>query len=65
MVRYWGAFTRTGAPAVHGQAPWPRYHTRQLMSLREGHASHAIAAATFAAQHQCSFWNGPGSGFEG
>lgn len=65
MVRYWGAFVKAGTPAVHGQARWPQYGTGRLMSLREGHGSHAIAAATFAAEHQCSFWNGPGSAYEG
>ncbi len=65
MVQYWGAFTKAGMPAVRGQARWPQYGTGRLMSLREGHASHAIAAAVFAAEHQCSFWNGPGRPYEG
>jgi hypothetical protein len=27
------------------------------MSLQPGGQSHTIPAATFAAQHQCGFWN--------
>jgi para-nitrobenzyl esterase len=65
MVQYWGAFAKTGTPAVHGQARWPLSGTGRLMSLRQGHRSRAIAAGTFAAEHQCSFWNGAGSRYEG
>lgn len=57
MVRYWGAFARSGVPAVHGQPLWPRYSSRRLMSLRPGDGSVAISGAQFAAEHQCSFWN--------
>jgi para-nitrobenzyl esterase len=57
MVRYWGAFTAAGTPAVAGQPLWPRYTSRQLMSLRPGDRTRTITAATFAAQHQCSFWD--------
>jgi len=57
MVRYWGAFTATRAPEVAGQPLWPRYTSRQLMSLRPGDQTRTIPAATFAAEHQCSFWN--------
>jgi len=57
MVRYWGAFVATGAPEVAGQPAWPRYTAGQLMSLRPAGQSQAISAATFGAEHQCSFWN--------
>ena len=57
MIRYWGAFVTTGRPEVPGQPAWPRYSSGQLMSLRPGEATQTIAAATFGAEHQCSFWN--------
>jgi len=57
MVRYWGAFTAFGAPEVPGQPLWPRYTSGQLMSLRPGGQTQTISAGTFAAEHQCSFWN--------
>jgi para-nitrobenzyl esterase len=57
MVRYWGAFTAAGAPEVPGQPLWPRYTSRQLMSLRPGNQTRTIPAGTFAAEHQCSFWD--------
>jgi carboxylesterase type B len=57
MVRYWGAFTSFGAPEVPGQPLWPRYTSGQLMSLRPGGQTQTITAGTFAAEHQCSFWN--------
>src|SRR5690349_9585816 len=57
MVRYWGAFTASGAPEASGQPLWPRYTSGQLMSLRPGDQTRTIAAGTFAAEHQCAFWN--------
>ena len=57
MIRYWGAFVKTGRPDVQGQPAWPRYTSGQLMSLRPGDQSQTISAATFGAEHQCSFWN--------
>jgi para-nitrobenzyl esterase len=57
MVRYWGAFVATGRPEVPSQPAWPRYTSGQLMSLRPGDQSQTISAATFGAEHQCSFWN--------
>jgi len=57
MVKYWGAFVTTGRPEVSGQPAWPRYTSGQLMSLRPGDQSQPISAATFGAEHQCSFWN--------
>jgi carboxylesterase type B len=57
MVKYWGAFVTTGRPEVPGQPLWPRYGSGQLMSLRPGGQTQLISAATFGAEHQCSFWN--------
>jgi len=57
MVRYWGAFTAFGAPEVRGQPGWPAYTSRRLMSLRPGGHTRTIKAVTYAAEHQCSFWN--------
>jgi para-nitrobenzyl esterase len=58
MLRYWGAFVRTGDPAVAGQAPWPGYgNSRRLMLLLPGSASHAIPTARFSAEHACRFWD--------
>jgi para-nitrobenzyl esterase len=57
MITWWGAFTRLGAPDAGGQPSWPAYSSHRLMSLRPGGQSHTIPASTFAAEHQCSFWN--------
>ena len=57
MIVWWGAFTRLGALDAPGQPSWPAYTSRQLMSLRPGGQSRTIPAATFAAEHQCGFWN--------
>jgi len=57
MVKYWGAFVTTGRPDVAGQPAWPRYSSGQLMSLRPGDQTQLISAATFGAEHQCSFWD--------
>jgi carboxylesterase type B len=57
MVRYWGAFTAHGAPEVPGQPLWPRYAGGRLMSLRPGGQTQLITGGTYAAEHQCAFWN--------
>jgi carboxylesterase type B len=57
MIRYWGAFVATGAPEVRDQPTWPQYTSGQLMSLRPGDQTRTITAATYGAEHQCSFWN--------
>jgi len=58
MVRYWGAFAAGRAPEVAGQPLWPRYTAGgKLMSLRPGNQTRTISAGTFAAEHQCTFWN--------
>jgi hypothetical protein len=38
-----------------GQAAWPPYASRRLMSLRLGSQSQTISAGTYAAEHQCAF----------
>jgi carboxylesterase type B len=60
MLVWWGAFVRTGAPAAPGQPAWPRYTSQRLMSLRSGNHSRIISGGTFAAEHQCPFWNATG-----
>lgn len=62
MVAYWGAFTKAGTPEAAGQPAWPAYSAgagahAKLMSLRPGGQSRTIDAATFGAQHQCTFWD--------
>jgi carboxylesterase type B len=57
MVRYWGAFAAARAPEVAGQPLWPRYTSGRLMSLRPGDQTRTIPAGTFAAEHQCGFWD--------
>ena len=62
MIAYWGAFTWSGSPQSPGQPYWPAYSgsagpNARLMSLRPGNQSRAITAATFEAEHQCSFWD--------
>ena len=56
MVKYWGAFARTGAPDVAHQAPWPAYRSGRLLSLRPGGMSVPISAARYAGEHHCAFW---------
>ena len=67
MIAYWGAFVRTGVPSAPNSPAWPRYSpaAAKLLSLRPGNATRVIAGPEFAAEHQCSFWNGPGRGSEG
>ncbi|HEY2519581.1 MAG TPA: carboxylesterase family protein [Streptosporangiaceae bacterium] len=71
MIAYWGAFVRTGVPSAPGSPGWPRYSAggspggARLMSLRPGGATRVIPGPEFAAEHQCSFWNGAGQGAEG
>ncbi|HYT94039.1 MAG TPA: carboxylesterase family protein [Gemmataceae bacterium] len=62
MVAYWGAFTKSGSPDASGQPRWPAYPASagadaRLMSLRPGDQTRTITAATYGAEHQCSFWD--------
>ena len=57
MVVWWGAFARYHAPVAPGQPAWPPYTSKRLMSLRPGGQSQTISAGTYAAEHQCAFWN--------
>ncbi|MEU9234805.1 carboxylesterase/lipase family protein [Streptomyces subrutilus] len=57
MKRYWGAFARSGTPAVPGQVPWPAAvpgsgvaPVLTLGPVRTG------PVASFGADHQCAFW---------
>jgi hypothetical protein len=45
------------AAAVLAPQLWPRYTSGQLMSLRPGGQTQTITAGTFAAEHQCAFWD--------
>jgi para-nitrobenzyl esterase len=57
MVRYWTRFAATGGPN-DGTPPWPRYtvagDTHQSLELPA-----PVAAAGFAADHHCAFWDAP------
>jgi carboxylesterase type B len=62
MVTYWGEFTKTGSPDTPGQPYWPTYSASagshaKLISLRPGDQTRTIKAATYSAEHQCSFWD--------
>jgi para-nitrobenzyl esterase len=57
MVRYWGAFARSGTPQVEGQPAWPQYSTGQLLSLRPGGETTAISDAEYGDEHMCAFWD--------
>jgi carboxylesterase type B len=59
MVRYWGAFTRFGAPLVRGQALWSPYARGRVLSLQPGGQTTQITDADYAAEHKCDFWSGP------
>jgi hypothetical protein len=57
MDVWWGAFARYHVPLAPGQPLWPPYSSQRMMSLRPGDQSQTISASTYAAQHQCAFWN--------
>lgn len=58
MVRYWGAFVRSGQPRVAGQPGWPAQDgDHQVLSLRAADQSRAISDATIVSQHRCRFWD--------
>lgn len=58
MTRYWGAFTKTGRPAVAGQTIWPGYHSGKglMLALRAGGRSALIDDDRYSTEHQCAFW---------
>ncbi|MFI0773207.1 carboxylesterase/lipase family protein [Streptomyces sp. NPDC021212] len=59
MTRYWGAFTKTGRPAVARQTVWPGYHRGKglMLSLRAGGRSALIDDDRYSTEHQCAFWD--------
>ncbi|MEV5974831.1 carboxylesterase family protein [Streptomyces sp. NPDC051921] len=57
MKRHWGAFARTGDPAVPGLSPWPAVGT-PYVSLTL-HPTAGGPSTTFAADHRCGFWAAP------
>jgi carboxylesterase type B len=57
MVAYWGGFVRHGQPSVPGLPRWPQGNQGRVLSLRAGGHSRVISDATFAAEHQCAFWD--------
>ena len=62
MVTYWGEFAKTASPGAAGEPHWPTYSASagsnaKLISLRPGDQTQDITAATYSAEHQCSFWD--------
>jgi len=58
VVRYWGAFVKTGAPRVAGQPSWPAHSPAapvQLSLDTNGH-SQLLDDRAMSAEHHCSFW---------
>lgn len=55
IVRYLGAFVRTGRPQAQGQAVWPAARTGQVMSFRLG-GSQPLSRGKFEDQHACDLW---------
>ncbi|MFG2874482.1 carboxylesterase/lipase family protein [Streptomyces sp. NPDC048337] len=55
MKRYWGAFARSGAPAVPDQPGWPRTGagTGTVLTLNP---LATRASTSFGEDHQCAFW---------
>lgn len=53
MKRYWGAFARSGSPAVPGQPAWPATGTGSVLTLNPVATR---TSSSFAADHQCAFW---------
>jgi carboxylesterase type B len=58
MVRYWGAFVRTGRAAVPHQVAWPRHDGRYgVLALRAGGQSGVLTDTEVAAEHRCDLWD--------
>ena len=55
MIRYWGAFVRTGDPNYIGGVLWPRYvpAAGAVLALRPGGD---VVTHAFTADHHCGFW---------
>ncbi|MDJ0381994.1 hypothetical protein [Streptomyces sp. G-G2] len=56
IQRYRGAFARYGAPLAPGRPLWPRAAPGTVMPLSP---TSTRPTTSFAADHQCAFWNGP------
>ena len=57
MVSVLGRVRRPRAPEAAGEPPWPRYTSRPADVAAARRPDPTISAGTFAAEHQCSFWN--------
>jgi carboxylesterase type B len=59
IVRYWGAFVKTGVPQTPGQPSWPPYTTTSPIQLLldTNDRSRPLDAQTIPAEHHCAFWN--------
>jgi para-nitrobenzyl esterase len=57
MLRYWGAFVRSGTPRVPGQPLWPSHEAGDVLSLRPGGETATISAGEYGAEHNCEFWH--------
>ncbi|MGY1593491.1 carboxylesterase/lipase family protein [Geodermatophilus sp. SYSU D00708] len=63
MKQYWGAFVRSGDPAVAGQTAWPEYGSGEgVLSLQPGGASTVLPDAALADEHRCAFWDAQPTG---
>ena len=61
MVRYWGAFTRFGAPLVSHQTFWPAHErSGSILSLRPGGATVTIGDDEYGREHNCDLWDAMG-----
>ena len=53
MLAWWGAFARTGAPAVPGLPAWERFRAEDAVMRLDVPASQVYDAGR---EHQCAFW---------
>ena len=58
IVRYWGAFVKSGAPRAAGQPSWPSHTSTSPVQLSLDTNSHSrlLDDSTISAEHHCSFW---------
>jgi para-nitrobenzyl esterase len=55
MLMHWGAFLRTGHPALASHERWPQYHSRGgVFELNPMHSGEIEAQR----RHHCEFWRG-------